>query len=100
MLFVLSGHVAVCVIGPFGVKPEPLFVNDVTPMIPVDGVTAITGAVPTTVTEIGKDVDPLKLVSPLYLAVIEFEPTGREVVVYEELPSLFRSTEFSAFAPE
>jgi hypothetical protein len=70
-LFVLSGHVAVCVIGPYGVKPVPLFVNDVTPMVPVDGVTAIAGDTPVTFTVIGAEVEEEKLLLPLYRAVIE-----------------------------
>ena len=71
MLFVLSGQVAVCVIGPFGVKPVPLFVNDVTPIVPFCGKTAVCGVAPFTVTVIGDEVAAEKLLFPLYLAVIE-----------------------------
>ena len=58
-----------------------VLVNDVTPMIPDEGVTATTGAIPVTVTLVADDVEPLKFGSPPYFAEIEFVPNVRAVVL-------------------
>ena len=60
----LLGYVTRCVMVPFGVKPAPLLLNDVTPMVPVDGVTAMTGETLVTATVTGVDIEPLKFTSP------------------------------------
>jgi hypothetical protein len=50
-----------------------------------------------TVTVIAADDEALKPVAPLYVAVIESDPTGRIVVVYVLIPAPPIGTELSAF---